>query len=266
MQRDLQAENKVRNFYDGQGWSKTDEGVSVDAALWEDLRPAAEFYVTACRRKLLARIPASGKRILDAASGPIQYPEYLEYSKGYEKRYCVDISESALKQAQEKLGDRGEYFRSSILELPFEDSFFDATISLHTIYHIDRDQQAAAVRQLIRVTREDSPVIIIYANPDRLFAMLKRWIKGAGPAASSDKDHLYYFAHPLSWWKQFKNECEVTILPWRSLTAKDSHRLVPNNIFGRILFRSILAIENWLPKLAARWGAYPLIVLTKKTK
>jgi hypothetical protein len=36
--RDLTAENKVRDFYNQQGWDSNAAGHSTDAQLWEDLR------------------------------------------------------------------------------------------------------------------------------------------------------------------------------------------------------------------------------------
>ncbi len=263
MERDLKAESQVKDFYDSAGWSATGTGASTDAALWEDLREAAAPYVSACRRRILSVIPAQGEKILDAASGPIQYPEYLEYSSGYAKRVCVDISEKALAQAQERLGSRGEYRKASILELPFPDNTFDCSLSLHTIYHIDREQQAGAVRQLLRVTKPGQPLVVIYANPDRIALRIKRWLMGA-PKGSPADGIIYYFAHPLAWWRQFSDVSEVEILPWRSLTAKDSRRLIPNNILGRALFAGVFAWEKWAPRWATNWGAYPMIVLTKK--
>lgn len=263
MDRNLQAETQVRGFYDSAGWAKNDSGVSIDAALWEDLRPAAASYVSACRRRILSVIPKTGDQLLDAASGPLQYPEYLEYSAGFRKRVCVDISESALVQAKAKLGDRGDYVRASILELPFADDTFDCSLSLHTIYHIDKDQQAAAVKQLIRVTKPGQPLVVIYANPDRLASRIKKFVLRR-PEHEAASGVIYYFAHPLSWWKQFENQCEVSLHPWRSLTAQDSKRLIPGNFLGRILFSGVRACEAVLPGLATSLGAYPMIVLKKR--
>lgn len=258
MARDLRTEANVRAFYDARGWKRARSGVSVDADLWEDLRPAASRYVTECRRRVGKQLPASGTRLLDAASGPIQYPEYLEYSQGFETRVCVDISESALTQARALLCERGEYVNASILELPFPDHHFDAAISLHTIYHVAREQQAAAVGELIRVTRPGQPIVIVYANPDRLIARLTRALR---PRDHLDATELYYFAHPLAWWQQFSERCSVELSPWRSLAARDSKRLIPNNRIGRSMLDLVARAERHFPAAATRWGAYPLIVL-----
>jgi ubiquinone/menaquinone biosynthesis C-methylase UbiE len=256
------AETKVKSFYEGQGWSTNDHGNTTDAQLFEDLRPIAQDYVRACRRKVLSFLPPRGDRILDAASGPIQYPEYLEYSSGFKKRVCVDISQIALDEAKKKLGDKGEFHCTSLLNLPFEDSSFDAVLSLHTIYHIDQDNQEQAVRELLRVSKPNTPVIIIYSNPDRLLAKAKRFFSKTTPGDKSAP--LYFYSHPLNWWRTFEDGASVEIFNWRSLTAKDAGRLIPNNILGKFCLRSLLKFENIFSKSSASLGAYPLIVLKKK--
>src|ERR1700751_1274461 len=101
----MAIEDQVRDFYEKTGWqAESGEAGYADAQLWEDLRPCAADYVSACRRKVLAFLPRSGERLLDAGSGPIQYPEYLEYSSGFAKRVCVDPSQRAPDEAPIHLG------------------------------------------------------------------------------------------------------------------------------------------------------------------
>lgn len=256
----MSIEEQVRAFYDETGW-RTDAGgseaVHTGARLWEDLRPCAAGYVSACRRKVLDHLPASGDRLLDAGSGPIQYPEYLEYSRGFAKRVCVDISQRALDGAREQLGDRGDYVRASLLDLPFPDDYFDAAVSLHTIYHIDGELQETAVRELLRVLKPGAPAVVVYENPDWLAARLKR--RARGPQGQDGP--IYFFAHPLDWWKRFSDEAEVELVPWRSLNARVSRRLIPDNALGSWLFRLVLAFERAFPDFATWAGCYPMIVL-----
>jgi ubiquinone/menaquinone biosynthesis C-methylase UbiE len=275
--RDLTAETKVREFYDTKGWDKNSSGESIDAELWEDLRECAHDYIVACRKKILKYLPKVGGLFLDAASGPIQYAEYLEYSAFFSKHICVDISQKALEQAKAKLGDRGEYYCVSILELPFQNNTFDAIVSLHTIYHIDKDQQEAAVRQLIRVAKPNCPLVIIYSNPDmilnklfmffrpvkRLAHFIKRLVKKTKHKTLHDKQ-LYFFAHPISWWKRFEDTCYVDLEIWRSLAVHHSKRIAPNNIVGKAILNMVLRFENRFPKLAVRLGQYPMIILKKR--
>ena len=259
----MAIEDQVRDFYEKTGWQADTSGTAAvygDSELWEDLRPCAADYVSACRRKVLAFLPQTGERLLDAGSGPIQYPEYLEYSSGFAKRVCVDLSQRALDEARSKLGDRGDYVRASLLELPFGDDHFDAVVSLHTIYHIDRDRQESAVRELVRVLKPGARAVVVYANPDRLAARL---MAVAGRRRSIDSEPIYFFAHPLSWWKRFSDDAAVEIVPWRSLNANESRRLIPDNALGARMFRAVLAFERALPTAATWSGCYPMIVLTK---
>jgi ubiquinone/menaquinone biosynthesis C-methylase UbiE len=257
----MAIEDQVRDFYEATGWHAAgDESVYVDAQLWEDLRPCAARYVSACRRKVLGFLPPRGERILDAGSGPIQYPEYLEYSSGFAKRVCVDLSAHALEEAREKLGDRGEYVQASLLDLPFPDDHFDAAVSLHTIYHVDSARQEDAVRELLRVLKPGAAAVIVYANPDRLVARLKSLVRRRSRPAPGP---IYFFAHPLQWWKRFADEADVEIVPWRSLNANESRKLIPDTVLGAWMFRAVLSLEKAFPGPATRWGCYPMIVLTK---
>ena len=77
---DNDAERIVSEYYNTFGWVSKD-GITEDALKQEDLRECAKEYVSKCRLKVLKYIPNSGNYILDMASGPIQYKEYIEYSK-----------------------------------------------------------------------------------------------------------------------------------------------------------------------------------------
>ncbi len=63
--------------------------------------------------------PGPGRFLLDAGSGPIQYPEYLTYSDGYRYRVCVDISAVALVEARRRIGKQGLFVVADVSALPF---------------------------------------------------------------------------------------------------------------------------------------------------
>lgn len=272
------AEEQVSRFYNTIGW-ETENGVTEDAKRWEDLRRHARRYVSKCRLRVLRHIPARGERMLDAASGPIQFDEYLEYSKNFAKRYCVDLSASALEQARQRIGDHGVFLHGSFFDLDLEEDFFDCSVSLHTIYHMDKDRQEEAVRKLIRVTRRGKPVIIVYSNPRPMdvvvsssrpvrFARkaLNRLRRGARPAATEEPADLYFHPHPLEWWERFWNECDVRILPWRSFGADVQKKLFPDNKVGAAMFAALFRLEELFPGFFARNGRFPMIVLTRREK
>lgn len=271
MQND--AERRVSKFYNTAGW-ETDEGVTEDAARWEDLRECAGEYVSKCRLRVLRHIPADGEYILDMASGPIQYKEYLEYSRGYKKRYCVDLSSGAMDNAKKKIGEHGVFLCGSFFDIPLENNFFDCTVSLHTIYHIDKDRQEEAVRKLLAVTKPGKPVIVVYSNPDTLvrrlaspLLLVRRMLRILAKTWRDKEEEpvLYFFAHTIRWWHRFSDIADVKIMPWRSFHSDIQKALIPNNRFGSKLFRLLFSMEERFPDFFVKHFQYPMIILKKKS-
>lgn len=266
-----EAEGNISRFYNSSGW-ETVNGVTEDAKIWEDLRQSARKYVSRCRLRVLRHIPDQGQNILDMASGPIQYEEYLEYSRNFEKRYCVDLSSKALEEAERKIGDHGVFLQGSFFDITLEENFFDCSISLHTIYHMDEDEQEEAIRKLIRVTKTGKPVIIVYSNPNSIAGYLIKMIRiyrkisGYGYQANpgnSKISGLYFYAHPLKWWKRFEEVAEIQILPWRSFKSDQQKELLPDNKVGEKMFQALYFLEEKFPWFFVNYFRYPMIILTK---
>ena len=119
------------------------------------------------------------------------------------------------------------------------------------------------MREILRVLKPGATAVVVYANPDRLVARLKSM---ARRSQSSAPGPIYFFAHPLAWWERFADEATVQFEPWRSLNANESRALIPDNALGAAMFRAILGFENAFPRLATRWGCYPMIVLAKRER
>ncbi|MDB5174653.1 MAG: hypothetical protein JWN51_3426, partial [Phycisphaerales bacterium] len=94
----------VQSFYDQIGWKRDEKGDFEDAVIWEDLRPVSANYIRKCHLRVNRYLHPKGDYLLDVASGPVQYPEYLTYSQGYKRRICMDISVQALREARRKVG------------------------------------------------------------------------------------------------------------------------------------------------------------------
>ncbi len=268
-----EAEDRVSKFYNTVGW-ETKEGITEDARRWEDLRENAREYVSKCRLRVLRHIPENGENMLDMASGPIQYIEYLEYSRNFKKRYCVDLSSGALESAKNKIGDHGVFLPGSFFDIPLEDNLFDCSISLHTIYHIDKDRQEEAVRKLIRVTKPGQPIIIVYSNPNtilyslaapvRLLKKAKQFIiKPKQTTGKKESSAAYSYRHPNEWWNRFDDSATIKIYPWRSFESDTQKKLIPDNKIGKIMFDILFNLEEQFPRFFARNFQYPMIVLTK---
>jgi len=273
------AEEKVSKFYNKLGW-ETDVGITEDARRFEDLRESAKDYLSKCRLRVLRHIPETGENILDMASGPIQYEEYLEYSKNFKKRYCVDLSSSALEDAKKKIGDHGVFLNGSFFDIPLDENFFDCAISLHTIYHIDKDKQEEAVRKLIYVTKPGQPIIVVYSNPSKIFKWVSRLIRLPFLLLRKPKElleklikksvqkkdlDLYFYTHPIKWWNRFGDVAtNIKIMPWRSLNTDIQKCLIPNNEMGKKMFDMIFNLEERFPNFFVKYFCYSMIIITKR--
>ena len=275
------AEEKVSKFYNTIGWEVVD-GQTDDAWKHEDLRTHTAKYACNTRLRVLRHIPENGVNMLDMASGPIQWKEYADYSKNFEKRYCVDLSSKALEMAEKRIGSHGVFLHGSFFDLPLQEDFFDCSLSIHTIYHMDKDMQETAVRKLLSVTKPGKPVIVVYSNPSvlfltpaqRLYAKIKRIVKKQNdkrePAGSESKyilpSGLYVYNYPIQWWNRFTDVADVKIFPWRSFQAHIHKKLFPDNRIGSMMFDVLFNLEERFPKFFAKHFQYPMIVLTKKNR
>jgi len=270
MTRDEGAEvsQHVKALYDDVGWKEVGDGITYDAQTWEDLRPVAQEYIAETRRRVMRHLPSSGERLLDMASGPIQYPEYLEFSKGFKTRVCVDLSQRALDMARAKIGDHGEYHCGDFLDLEIALNSMDAVVSLHTVYHIHASRQPAVVRKLIDVAKPGANVIVVYSNPHNLVSTVARPIRKLlgrpKPIEGNSSRPLYFDPQPLTWWTQFSDVADVTIYPWRSLSTPVQKALVPSGRLGLKVFDWLFKAEDRFPSFFVRLGCYPMVVLHKR--
>ncbi|MGE5072274.1 MAG: hypothetical protein ACM3MF_02515 [Anaerolineae bacterium] len=77
------TKQQVREFYDRIGWSQAGDDGLYQNARYEDLRPVSQDYIHRCHLRVSRHLAPSGRFLLDAGSGPVQWPEYLAYSQGY---------------------------------------------------------------------------------------------------------------------------------------------------------------------------------------
>ena len=288
----LRAEKKVlQDFYDSIGWQKERQEAAsfVDALKWEDLRPVAGEYIHNCHLRVKRYIRNQGRYLLDAGSGPIQYPEYLSYSEGYDQRICIDISFLALKEAQKKLGDNGIYILGDITNIPLQDNTVDGAVSLHVIYHIPGDEQVSALHEIHRVLSPGSSAAIVYSWPHS--KMLKWWLfprrikrifrrrwqdlkslvkktlhlenrrVTALPASVPLKP--YHFTHDQNYFETTLKGIKFEVAVWRSVSVPFMRMYIHPNLFGAAILRGIYRKEEKNPALYGRIGQYPLFVIRK---
>jgi SAM-dependent methyltransferase len=275
---------KVQQFYDECGWQKRGQGLYADAVLFEDLREVAHDYISKCHLRVNRYLPASGNFLLDVASGPLQYAEYMTYSDNFTFRLCVDLSLVALHEARSRLGDKGLYEAADIVNLPFKANRIDAAISLHTLYHVPDSEQVQAFREIYRVLKPRGRAIIVYnwgshARLMNLFSWPLKLVTFPGRVARFVRRHaaaflgrahpgkpgtLYFHAHNLRWFEEhLKPEMPYSISVWRSVSVGFLKGYIHAPLWGKDLLQAIYRLEERYPRLLGKVGQYPLFIVEK---
>jgi len=288
MVSEAEIKRQVRDFYDQVGWQEVSEGCYQNAA-YEDLRPVSSEYIHRCHLRLLRHLKADGRCLLDAGCGPIQYPEYLEYSRGYNFRVCADISFVALLEARKRIGAHGLYVVADIARLPFEDDVFDGVVSLHTIHHLHPEEHLRAYQELHRTLARDSSAIIVNGWDNPPLTVLTNWLihlieklyRIIKPPANNSQgvgkiDRLpveiqhqsqtgtYVRKHDARWLaKEVGSRMPVQIWCWRSVSVRLLRTLIHEKWGGRVLLRGLFWLEEHMPHFFGKYGQYPLIVIHK---
>ena len=277
----LETESVMR-YYDEIGWHPNKNGIIEDVGRFDDLRPVSEEYIHRCHLRVGSHIPGRGKYLLDVASGPVLYPEYVAYSEGYDNRICVDISIAALRAAKGKLGDKGIYIQGDITDLPLKDASVDAFVSLHTIYHVPEEKQAAAFKELERVLKNGSTGVVVYSWGSHsalrqllktmLPAFLVDWLRErvsrgqtqATTATTNKESRLYHHPHDYNWFqREIASSADWDVRVWRSVSVPFLRKYVRAKLLGRRLLSILFRIEDAFPHLFGRFGQYPMLVCKK---
>ncbi len=105
-------------------------------ARYEDLRPVFREYIKRCHLRINRHLQRPGKYLLDAGSGPIQYPAYLNLYGRLPISVVPDISIVALQEARKRIGEKGLFVVADVAKLPFKADVFEGSVSLHTLHHL----------------------------------------------------------------------------------------------------------------------------------
>ena len=286
---DLEIKQQVQAFYDRVGWKRVGE-CCYQNARYEDLRPVSQEYIHRCHLRVSRHITPTGKYLLDAGSGPIQYPEYLEYSKGYQYRVCADISHVALQEARERINDHGLYVVSDVANLPFKEDTFEGVVSLHTFHHLPRDEQVGAYSEIFRVITPSNSAVIVNGwrkSPlMRFFSPLFRiavfiltsYRRVTGRQSSFEEDQrgsnnsgriiepqaTFVHREDHTWLKrEVGSQIPLEIFVWRSVSTDFLRTLIHRKLGGRLVLRLIYWLEEQAPRALGLYGQYPLIVIRK---
>ena len=281
----------VRKFYDRVGWQKISSGVYQNAE-YEDLRPVSRSYIHKCHLRVNRFLNHQGKYLLDAGSGPIQYPEYLTYSEGYQYRVCLDISIVALMDARERIGGHGLFVVADVANLPFKEGVFEGVVSLHTLHHLTADDYLPAYHELKRVMQSGAKAAVVngwgrsslmrfFRYPMLLMERLSRRSDApktekadeesaqveSKPASKSAGKPEGTFVHKLDadgLRKLLGEDFPVEITVWRSASVRFLRAMIKPWLLGRFWLWVLYGLEELFPHYFGEKGQYPLITFSKK--
>ncbi len=265
----------IRDFYDKFGWHKNEDGVYRDVAAFVDTRPVLDAYRHQTHARVKQFLNPQGKYYLDAGSGAVAHPEHLAYSTDYTWRVSIDLSVKALREAREKIQDRGFYVQADITQLPFKKNVFDAIVFAHVLYHIPREEQQFAVHELHRSLREGGRFVLIYAwntAPSRFAGKIVRAIRSllhTHPQSKTgkpndDRPPIYSYHHGYGWFRKIlPKSWNWRVACWRSVDRVFTGLMVPDNGLGKWIINRIYVLEERFPALMGRIGRYPIIIIEK---
>ena len=279
-------QKQVRQFYDKVGWQKVENNLYQNSQ-FEDLRPVSSEYIHRCHLRVNRFLKSTGKFILDAGSGPVQYPEYLTYSAGYEYRVCLDISFNALLDARERLKGHGLYVLADVMNLPFPMELFDGTVSLHTLHHLTIEDQVKAYYEIYRTLSPGTSGVIVNGwkksllmqKLNRLMAFMERITKQRNKQVQKEflrkndsvdlgsgiPDRTFVDEINAPFLKEkFSGRIPMEIFVWRSVNVRFLRALIHPWLGGRCWLKFLYWLEDRFPHYLGKNGAYPLIVLRKQ--
>ncbi len=233
------------------------EGSDYQTSFWDEGGRAYEDKAEEIALKRL--LPKSGKLMLEIGAGAGRNtPRY----KGYERVVLLDYSRTQLQQAQERLGERGDYIyvAADAYKLPFVDGLFDGATMIRTLHHM---QDAPAVlKQVRRVLQPKAAFILEYANKLNLKAIL-RYTLGKQDWSPFTPEQVEFVAlnfdfHPKTV-RRWLNEVGFDLQ--RQLTV--SHFRI--GIIKRLLPAGFLAWLDSLAQLTGDWWQLAPSVFTLNT-
>ena len=262
------TKQKVREFYDEIGWQQEADG-SYQNARYEDLRPVTAEYIHRTRLRVNSGLIPTGRFLLDAGSGPVQYQDYLTYSKGYEKRVCLDISIQALREARVRIGDHGLFVVADLANLPFRENSFDAEVSMHAIHHLALEEHPRAYRELYRVLKPGRTAAVVNGWHEPLLSRMAEPMIGlmrrlSGKSAKKKKNWLDEespdgtFVRKMTpeWLKrEIGNQMPLEIRPWRSLSTRLLRWFIHPRLGGKLFLRFVFWLEDIFPAFLAKTGS-----------
>lgn len=267
----------TRSFYDEVGWSKHASGLYNDTAKFVDTRTVSLEFTRDCMKRLKKHFRKGGQFLLDAGCGPIAHDELLEYSEGFEKRVCVDLSVQALAEAKRKLGDRGIYLQGDLTNLPIDTGSVDAAMCYHVIYQLPPELQAKAFTEIWRVLKPGGVAVVVYWWPKpklpwriqriaRLLFGSQSRNKTPEPQPDSTSASAATPDHNLlspEWFQSQSWPFRYSLDTYRVVSNALMREYIPNDWRGATFLGALMALQKIAPGYCGRHGEMPAIIIHK---
>ena len=226
----------VKEYYDSIGWKK-EKGKYVDTLMFTSNKGMK--YKEACNRRLQEMI-GNTDLLLDVACGA------SPFSSNAKKQLCIDFSITAVQEAK-KNKPSGLFILGDITRLPLKDNSVSDSLSMHTIYHVDKDKQKTAIEELKRVTKNKCYIIYNAGKHATIINILtlplQLWNWSEKRINPSSKRKLYFYAHSYKWLEQFGrvetyrwlNENGIKLYSWLLWLVTKLERYFPKQAYHPLL-------------------------------
>lgn len=121
------------------------------------------------------------------------------FKKLGKRAYGLDVSEIAIRYANEKTGARN-CLMASATDIPYRDKFFDAVFSCDVLEHLTPDDAKRAIDEIVRVARA-----YVFIKVDGEPEKNRTWIdegKVRWPKLFGGIDNLHLTTWPINKWQQ----------------------------------------------------------------
>ncbi len=170
---------------------------------------------------------------------------------------------------------RGIFICGDITNIPLKENVCEAVVCHHTLYHVPRKEQLTAVKELYRVSKANSSIVIIYnwffwswlmnttLFPLQIYRVIRYFLSRLYVRFFPSKPRLYFYPHPPRWFKNLPLDGEVEIYCWRTLNKQFLNLYVHKWLGGERFLKWLMKMEEKHSKFFGMAGDYPIIVIKK---
>lgn len=235
--------NSVKEYYNKIGWKK-EKDKYIDTLTFSSDKGIK--YKNAGNDRLREMIGET-EMLLDVACGA------MPFNSSAKKQICMDFSITAIKEAKLNKPE-GLFVLGDITNLPLKDKSVADTISLHTIYHVNKELQQRAIEEIRRVSKNKCYIVYNAGKHatlvNTLTLPLQLWNWSEKRINPNSKRKLYFYAYDYKWLEKF-GELET-------------YRLL--NEGGIKLYGIFLGLIEKIEKHFPKHAYYPLLIIDKNKK